>query len=135
MPNALVKSKLSLFILFLTLSVSSQATIKPQVGLGFSDNVNYEQTNKDSDFFMSARLLTKHKSDRWTALSRLQYRDYLQQNSNDTFQWRVALAKILSEKEVREHKEEVRSEKHAEKQEKRSDRRAERAEKHKGKSR
>ncbi|MEZ0391190.1 MAG: hypothetical protein ACAH59_03170 [Pseudobdellovibrionaceae bacterium] len=78
-----------LFPLALALPAAAQWTMKPQGGLGFTNNANFEETDKDADGFWWVRSSNLLIENRKTSMIWLNYRDYLKEHQNDVFSYRL----------------------------------------------
>ncbi len=67
----------------------AQWNFRPQLGLGFTDNANYEDTDRDSDLFWWLRSSNTFVSgnSRWSLW--LNYRSYTKQNQNNVLSYRL----------------------------------------------
>src|SRR6476660_3204595 len=81
----------TLWLLFFLSSSWAQAqwTIRPQVGLGFTDNANYEETDKNSDVFWWLRSSNSYSLENSTWNLWLSYRGYAKETQNDVFSYRL----------------------------------------------
>jgi hypothetical protein len=82
-------------LLLFGFAIQTQALLKPQVGLGYSDNVNYESTQKDADFYWWGRALGLRSFENWDATLWLNVKDYRTQNTNDQAHGRIGLTYLL----------------------------------------
>jgi hypothetical protein len=89
-------------LIFSGIQTLASGVLKPQVGLGFSDNVNLETSQKDADFYLWTRLLGVQNSAPWSTLFYANIRDYFQQNSSDALQLRLGLSKLIAARNNRE---------------------------------
>ncbi len=70
-------------------SALAQVSFRPQAGLGFTDNANFEDTQKDADFFWwvrSSNSLLKKDSE-WNLW--LNYRGYFKEHQNNVLTYRL----------------------------------------------
>lgn len=63
-------------------------SLRPQVGIGFTNNANYESENLDPDSFWWVRSSNTYLSDKEIWSLWLNYRDYFRQNQNDAVTYR-----------------------------------------------
>jgi hypothetical protein len=72
-------------------SVSSHAEwiTRPQAGVGFTSNANYEDSGEDADFYLFLRNSATHFGPRSEFNLWLSYKAYLEENQNSHFNWRA----------------------------------------------
>lgn len=76
--------------MFLSATAAAEWTLRPQAGVGVTDNANHEQDGKNADVFFWVRgAATKHKSESSSSFS-LSYQDYISESQNDVFGYRLA---------------------------------------------
>lgn len=83
--------KFSILLLTLTIAVSSHAQwlFRPQAGIGYTSNANYEETEKNSDMFWWARLSTSYAHSGHYLNMFLNYRSYMEETQNNVFTYRL----------------------------------------------
>jgi hypothetical protein len=71
-------------------SANAVVSFRPQVGLGFTDNANYEDSSKDSDFFWWVRSSNTYvrQNSSWNLW--LSYRGYWKEHQNDVLNYRLS---------------------------------------------
>jgi hypothetical protein len=79
----------------------ASTVLKPQVGVGFSDNVNLESSQKDADLFGWIRILGLHSFAAIDTDWSVAWRDYQTQNDSDFLTGRFGLSTILDETKER----------------------------------
>jgi hypothetical protein len=78
-------------LILLFISVTAWGwTHKPEAGLGYTNNANYEDSNTDSDLYLWLRDFSSH-TDKSNFTVWLSYKDYLKESQNDVFNWRGGL--------------------------------------------
>ncbi len=82
------KVLLILTITSVSLLSSAQSTLKPQIGLGFTDNANYEASQKDSDMYWWLGVYGQKISPHASYSLYLNFRDYLEEDQNDRLSYR-----------------------------------------------
>jgi hypothetical protein len=81
-----------LLIIFLILffhPAFSAVSFRAQAGIGFTDNANYEESEKDTDFFGWTRLSSSYLSDHSTWNLWLNYKGFLKEHQNDVLSYRL----------------------------------------------
>lgn len=86
-----IMKNLTLWVLisvFSTVALASSWTHSPEVGIGYTNNANYEDANTDSDMFFWVRnyssvLVGETNYSLW-----ISYKDYSKISENDVFNWR-----------------------------------------------
>ncbi|MCM2281665.1 MAG: hypothetical protein NDI61_07445 [Bdellovibrionaceae bacterium] len=68
----------------------AQLRSRNEASLGMTDNANLEQTEEDSDFFLSLSSSNTYKEQKHLFGLRLGYVDYMNENINDAFSWRLS---------------------------------------------
>lgn len=63
--------------------------VKPQAGLGYTSNANYEDSDEDSDFYLFLRNSTTFFDDTKTWNFWVSYKTYAEEKQNDAFTWRL----------------------------------------------
>ncbi len=73
--------------LLYTVSAFTEFSSTDDFGLTFTDNANYESTQKDHDFIWGIFSANKYKQDRWNLGLNLGFNKYSSQISNDRIFW------------------------------------------------
>ncbi len=83
-------SKVLLILTITSVSFVSfaQSTLKPQIGLGYTDNANYESSQKDSDMFWWLGVYGQKITPEAGYSLYLNFRDYLEEDQNDRLSYR-----------------------------------------------
>jgi hypothetical protein len=78
-----------LFLVLSSYSAFGSMMVRPQTGIGFTDNANYEETDKDADFFWWVRSSNSFisKNSDWNLW--LNYRGYFKEHENDALTYRL----------------------------------------------
>lgn len=77
-------------ILASTASAQAKTDFKPQIGLGYTNNANFETTNTDDDFYWWTTLsLATDISTRGRLKASLSFHDYFSESQNDAVSWRL----------------------------------------------
>jgi hypothetical protein len=86
------KMKLSILLFFVSFSSLAQGqwSIRPQVGLGYTNNANFEDTEKDTDLFWWVRSSNSYNTPGSHYNLWLNYRAYTKERQNDVFSFRIA---------------------------------------------
>lgn len=72
------------------LNSSASYSARPQLGVGFTNNANYEDGNENSDFFLMLRNSLTYNTENESAGNLwLGYKSYLKEKQNDAFVWRL----------------------------------------------
>jgi hypothetical protein len=80
----------SLIFAFIFSTSNSHADLKPEAGLGFTNNAYLTDVDEESDFFWRVGGTYTSKQGEHTPRIRLTYTDYFQEDPNDSLGWRIA---------------------------------------------
>jgi len=90
-----MKLLLTVAILFFSTATFAQWRMRPQVGIGFTNNANYETENKDADLFWWARSSNTKINDHSSWNLWLSYKDFMKEHQNDVLGYRFGQTKEL----------------------------------------
>lgn len=80
----------AVLLIFTSCLAWSQWNIKPQVGAGLTDNANYDENDKKSDFFWWLGGFGYYETPEAQWSTYLNFRDYLSEDHNDRLSYRVS---------------------------------------------
>jgi len=82
----------TLFVILFFCSQSFAWTHKPEAGLGYTSNANYEETDVDSDLYLWLRNFSHHTNAKNDFNLWLSYKDFMTQSQNDALNWRGGMS-------------------------------------------
>jgi hypothetical protein len=77
-------------VVFLS-ALAEAASYRPQVGLGYTSNANYEDTSEDSDLFWQAKFAGLYMTPKYELSVWAGIKDYANESQNDIWNWRLGL--------------------------------------------
>ncbi len=78
---------IALFFVFSPLQAKADLTTRALAGLGFTNNANFEETSKDSDFFYLVRGSGTYLADPMTYAASLSFRGFLEETHQNVFNY------------------------------------------------
>jgi len=85
-----MKLSILLFCLSIASLAQGQWSIRPQLGLGYTNNANYENSDPDADLFWWARTSNSYNTADSHYNIWLNYRNYTKERQNNVFSYRLA---------------------------------------------